>query len=56
MQAAQDKEEALQPCALHGSSASSPPCQEGSARALAGPGCRHRVNPEWLVRCCRDLA
>lgn len=36
-----------------------PPCQQGGARAAAGTGwprCRHRVNPEWLVHCCRDLA
>lgn len=36
-----------------------PPCQEGSARAgvsTGWPRCRHRVNPEWLVHCCRDLA
>lgn len=42
-------------CALHGSSASSP--RAGRAAAGTGwPRCRHRVNPEWLVHCCRDLA
>lgn len=56
MQAAQDKEQVLQP---PWQQCQQPLCQQGVARAAAvtgWPRCRHRVNPEWLVRRCRDLA
>lgn len=45
--------------ALHGSSAGRRRAWRAVAGAGAGtvcPGCRHRVNPEWPVHCCRGLA